>query len=86
VVSSSGFEIDRPALLTTRSTPPKASTAAANAAAIVFLAGHVGGHRDRRVAPPSSGGDGRGRLRVPVGDDHARALGGQPLRDRLADP
>ncbi len=31
VVSSSGLEIDRPALLTTRSTPPKASTAASNA-------------------------------------------------------
>ena len=33
VVSSSGLEIDRPALLTTRSTPPKASAAARNAAA-----------------------------------------------------
>src|SRR3954454_19363769 len=33
VVSSSGLEIDRPALLTTRSTPPKASTADRNASA-----------------------------------------------------
>ena len=31
VVSSSGLEIDRPALLTTRSTPPKASAAASMA-------------------------------------------------------
>src|ERR1700677_1563738 len=32
-VFTSGFEIDSPALLTTRSTPPNASVAAANAAA-----------------------------------------------------
>ena len=32
MVSSSGFESDSPALLTTRSTPPNASTAARNAA------------------------------------------------------
>src|ERR1700744_4908182 len=34
VVSSSGLEIDRPALLTTRSSPPNASTAARTAAAM----------------------------------------------------
>ncbi|HZB21388.1 MAG TPA: SDR family oxidoreductase, partial [Blastococcus sp.] len=33
MVSSSGFEIDRPALFTTRSTPPKARFASRNAAA-----------------------------------------------------
>jgi hypothetical protein len=34
VVSVSGLEIDRPALFTTRSTPPNASTSAAVASAI----------------------------------------------------
>ena len=55
VVSSSGLEIDSPALLTTRSTPPKASAAAATAAATCVLVGHVRGERrPRRPRPPIS--------------------------------
>src|SRR5665811_206741 len=38
-VSSSGREMDRPALLTTRATPPNASTAAAIAAAVLAFGG-----------------------------------------------
>ena len=49
VVSSSGLDSDSPALLTTRSTPPKASTAAASAAAHGVLVGDVGGDADRHV-------------------------------------
>ena len=82
MVSSSGLEIDSPALLTTRSTPPKASAAAANAAGDAVLVGHVGGDRDRATsaARRSPAATCRGRGAVPVGDHHAGALGGQPLR------
>ena len=85
VVSSSGLEIDRPALLTTRSTPPKASAAARNAAATASASRHVGGDADRHVGRADLGG-GVGRLlQVEVGDDDAGALGGEPDGDRLAD-
>ena len=36
--------------------------------------------------PPSSRGDGLRAVGVDVGDDDARALGGEPVGDRLADP
>ncbi len=48
VVSSSGFEIDRPALLTTRSTPPKARTAAWKARRDLRLVGDVDVDRGSR--------------------------------------
>src|SRR3954453_23700017 len=84
VVSRSGLEIDRPALFTTRSTPPKARTAARNASATASAS-------LTSAAPPTQGGGAdllRGGLRlgpVEVGDDDAGALAGQPLRDRLPD-
>ena len=85
VVSVSGLEIDRPALFTTRSTPPNASAAAANAAATSssLVTSAVTGDGDVRRAEVR--GDGRGRLRVPVGDHDAGALGRQPLRRGPAD-
>ena len=60
VVSSSGLQMDRPALLTTRSTPPNASAAAANASRDRVGVGDVGGHAiatsrsslARRRSPP----------------------------------
>ena len=50
VVSSSGLEIDSPALLTTRSSPPKASTVASTAACTGVLVGHVRRDADGHVA------------------------------------
>ncbi len=41
VVSSSGLEMEMPALLTTRSTPPKASSAVSKAARDLLLVGDV---------------------------------------------
>ena len=49
VVSSKGLLMDRPALLTTRSTPPNARTAAANAVGDLVGVGDVRGDRDRDV-------------------------------------
>ena len=59
VVSSSGFEIERPALLTTRSTPPNARTARRKASTTCVLVGDVDasprprrpGRRARRRPP-----------------------------------
>src|SRR3954463_13014105 len=97
VVSRSGLEIDRPALFTTRSTPPKARTAARNASAtasasLTSAAPPPATAPPRPAPPPPRAGGGadllRGGLRlgpVQVGDHDAGALAGQPLRDRLAD-
>src|SRR3954463_6129980 len=99
VVSSSGLEIDRPALLTTRSTPPKASAASRKAAATASASLTSAATPTATSAEPISaaasppgaaaGADLRGGLgglgQVEVGDDDAGALGGQPQRDRLAD-
>ena len=85
VVSSSGLEIDRPALLTTRSTPPKASAAARNAAATAS-ASLTSAATPMATSDVADLGGGVGRLlQVQVGDDDAGALGGQPDGDRLAD-
>src|ERR1700722_14478461 len=51
----------------------------------LVLTGDVGAYRDRRVRRADPAGDGRGCRRVPVGDDHAGALGGKPLRGGPAD-
>ena len=51
-----------PALLTTRSTPPKASTAALNAVGDLLLGRHVDGDRDGLVRPAELLGDGGGVL------------------------
>ena len=40
---------------------------------------------DRDVGVAELGGDGLGGILVEVGDDHARAVGGEALGDRLAD-
>ena len=86
VVSSSGLEMEIPALLTTRSTPPKASAAVVKAAAICS-------------SEVTSAVDGDGLVRAAqlraataaavsafeVGDDDAGALGDQAVRDGLAD-
>src|SRR3954468_21329995 len=91
VVSSSGLEIDSPALLTTRSTPPKARTADRNASATASASDTSAAtpRAQPRPPPPGGGGEGadlrggvRGLLQVEVGDDDAGALGGQPDRDR----
>ena len=75
VVSSSGLEIDRPALLTTRSTPPKASAPSATAAGDLLLVGHVDGHGYGDVRAADLRGDLRGGLAVEVGDHDAGAFG-----------
>ena len=87
VVSSSGLEIDSPALLTTRSTPPKASAAAPNAAATASssVTSAVHGRRRRRAAADLARDGLGGLVGVEVGDDHAGALGGEPLGDGPAD-
>ena len=61
VVSSSGLEIDRPALLTTRSMPPKASTRRVDRGLDRGRVGDVGGDADRDVGAADLG---RGRLRL----------------------
>ena len=85
VVSSSGLEIDSPALFTTRSTPPKASAAAATAAATCSSSVTSAVSADGGVGAADLVGDGGGAVRVAVGDHDARALGGQPERDGPAD-
>ena len=82
----SGLEIERPALLTTRSTPPNARTASRNAAATCASSVTSQATLDRDVGPADLP---RRRLRVAgvdVGDDDAGALGREPVRDRPADP
>ena len=54
VVSSSGFDSDSPALLTTRSTPPKASTASSNAAWIASASATLAATPIATSVPPSS--------------------------------
>ena len=61
VVSSSGLEIDSPALFTTRSTPPKAK-AAPQRPLDLGLVGHVGGDRHRDVRTADLGCDRGGAL------------------------
>ena len=55
VVSSSGFDSESPALLTTRSRPPKASTAASTIGLHGVLVGDVDLHADRDVAAADLG-------------------------------
>ena len=86
VVSSSGLDSDRPALLTTRSTPPNASAAAANISATAFSSDTSASHRDRDVRAAEFVGHALGVLEVEVGDDDAAALGGDAGGDGLADP
>ena len=73
-------------MLTTRSTPPKASAAASTAACTASAS--VTSACDAR-SPASVAADlaatACGRLGVEVGDHDAGALGGEPLGDRLAD-
>ena len=83
VVSSIAALEATPALETTMSTPPNASTAAANAAADGLLGGDVAAHADPVVA--ELGDRLRGALAVEVEADHARAGGGQRVDDRAAD-
>ena len=71
VVSSSGLDSDRPALLTTRSTPPNASTRRGERGGDRVLVGHVGLDRDRDVRAAELVGDGLGLVQVEVGDDDA---------------
>ena len=85
VVSSSGLEIDSPALLTTRSTPPNASAAASTAAATASSSDTSAPTATATSAPPISAARGRGLPGVEVGDDDACALGGQPGGDGLPD-
>src|ERR1700755_1818138 len=91
VVSSSGLEMDRPALLTTRATPPEASAAAPHAAAHAprgphgALVGPVRGPRRRDVPRAQLVSNRPGRVGVAVGHDHAGALGGEPLSGGPAD-
>ena len=77
--------MDRPALLTTRSTPPNARTARWKASTIWAFVGDVGDDADGRVRATELASDGFGAGRVDVGDDDARALGGQSMGDGLAD-
>ena len=85
VVSSRDFDSDRPALLTTRSSPPKASTVASTIACTAASS-------DTSTCTPTATSRttdlGRGRLRLlqrQVGDHHAGALGGELGGDGLAD-
>ena len=86
VVSVSGFEIESPALLTTRSTPPNASAAPANAAATSSSLVTSAAIGTATSADPRSAATAARRRGVPVGHHHAGALGRQPLRRRPADP
>ena len=86
VVSSSGLDSDSPALFTTRSTPPNASTPAASAAATASSSDTSAATPIATSAPPSSSATACGLGQVEVGDDHAAALGGDPGGDGLADP
>src|SRR6266568_714740 len=83
VVSSSGLEMDRPALLTTRSTPPKASAAASNAPATASCS--VTSTVTATATSPGLAGHRARRSAVAVGHDHAGALGGEPLCGGPAD-
>lgn len=56
VVSSSGLEMDSPALFTTKSTPPKASAAASKAACTSSSVGDVSGDGNCLVAVADSFG------------------------------
>ena len=85
VVSSSERDSDRPALLTTRSTPPKASTAASTAACTAAASRDVDLDADGDVGPTDLGGRGLRLLERQVGDDDAGALGGELLGGGLAD-
>ncbi len=85
VVSSSGFEMESPALLTTRSTPPNASAAAASDAPIADLIGDVGGDGDCDVGVAKHRGSFGSSIGVTVGDDDTRAFGGESLRNGASD-
>ena len=85
VVSSSGFDSDSPALLTTRSMPPNASSVASIAACTPSASATFAATPIATSVPPELGRGGLRLLEVEVGDDDARALGGEAGRDGLAD-
>ena len=85
VVSVRGLEIDRPALFTTRSRPPKASAALAIAAAMSSSLVTSAATGTATSAEPMPSATAFADSGVPVGDHDAGALGGQPLRGGPAD-
>ena len=85
VVSSRVLDSERPALLTTRSTPPKASTVASTIACTAASSETSTWTPTATSAPPDLGGGLLRLLQRQVGDHHAGALGGQLGRDGLAD-
>ena len=85
VVSSSGFDSDSPALLTTRSSPPKASTAASTIACTASSSLTSTFTPTATSLLPMARSGLLGLVEIEVGDHHAGALGRELLGDRLAD-
>src|SRR2546430_2357318 len=67
VVSASGLDTDRPALLTTRSTPPNASAPTANAPAMLAPSVTSAAASTAHSAGPRAPGRRRAPARTPVG-------------------
>ena len=85
VVSSRVFDSERPALLTTRSTPPKASTVASTIACTAASSETSTWTPTATSAFADLGGGGLRLLQGEVGDHDAGALGGELGGDGLAD-
>ena len=85
VVSSSDLDSDSPALLTTRSRPPNASSVSSTAASHRGRVADVDLDTDGGVRSADLGGRRLRLLQRQVGDRDHGALGGELGRDRLAD-
>ena len=84
VVSSSGLEMESPALLTTTVDAPRPGRASLTGGGDLCFVGDVGLHTDGDVGAAEFRGDGLSVLQAQVRDDHARAVGGEAGGDRLA--
>ena len=78
VVSNRGLEIERPALLTNRSMPPKASSRGVDGGRHLCLVGDVELDADRDVRVADVGRRRLSPCEVEVGDHDAGALGREP--------
>jgi hypothetical protein len=78
------LDTDSPALLTTRSTPPKAQARSATGLRDLRLVGDVERDRDG-TSPAPIAAHGCAAAPVEVGDDHAGTLSREALGDGLAD-